>query len=113
MAVTVNASGTQTATVTTEHTLVTISTAVRVLYTVDVSAMAAADVLELRVKKPVLSGGTARTAVYVMYTDASYVDDALKICIPIVIDSVAGNASFTLKQTVGTGRAFPWSVVEF
>lgn len=112
MAVTVNASGTQTATVTTEHTLATVSTAGVFVFNVDTANMTATDVLELRVKKPTLASGTTRTYLYAMYTGAQPTDDVLKTSVPVVIDATAGSATFTLKQTIGTGRSFPWSILQ-
>ena len=66
MAVTSAASGTQTATVTTEHTLAALETAGVYVFEVDTVNMVAGDVLELRIKKMTLTGGTVR--VFAMQT---------------------------------------------
>src|SRR4030066_540849 len=105
---TVEASGTQTATISTEHTLATVSTAKTLVLLVDVNAMVNADELELRVKTKMLSGGTTRVAYKASYKHAQPADDLIKISIPIPRDQ---EAVFTLKQVAGTGRAFPWKVM--
>jgi hypothetical protein len=112
MAVTVESSGTQTATVTTEHTLDTLTDAGTYVVNVDTANMAAGDVLELRVKKPVLSGGTARVVLYAMFAGVQPTEDVLKTSVPIVVDATAAACDITLKQTLGTGRAYPWSVLK-
>ena len=111
MAVTVEGSGTQTATVTTEHTLDTITTAGVYVFNVDTAAMATGDVLELRIKKPVLSAGTTRVEFFVVFYGAQPADDVLKTSVPFVVDATAGSCTVTLKQTFGTGRNYPWSVL--
>ena len=105
---TVEASGTQTATIGTEHTLATIVTAKTLVLLVDVVNMVNADELELRVKTKILSGGVTRTAYKASYKHAQSADDLIKISIPIPSDQ---EAVFTLKQAAGTGRAFPWKVM--
>ena len=54
------ASGNQTAVVTTEHTLATIATDGTFVLSVDTSEMVLGDELELRAKVKVTSGGTTR-----------------------------------------------------
>ena len=111
MAVTVNASGTQTATVTTEHTLATVSVAGVFVLNVDMANMVAGDIVELRVKKPTLAAGTTRVEYFAAFYGAQDTDDVLKTSVPIVVDATAGSCVFTLKQTFGTSRNFPWSVL--
>lgn len=112
MAVTVEASGSQTATVTTEHTLATVAGPGVYVVNVDTANLAAGDVVELRVKKPVLSGGTARVVFYAMFAGAQPTEDVLKTSVPIVIDATAAACDVTLKQTLGTGRSFAWSILK-
>jgi hypothetical protein len=112
MAISVEASGTQTAVIGTEHTLATIAGPGVYVANVDLSAMAAGDVVELRIKKPVLSAGTARAQFYAMYTDAQPADDILKTSVPFLVDAIAGGCVVTLKQTTGTGRSFPYSILK-
>ena len=112
MSVTTYASGTQTASISTEHTLADISTAGTFIFEVDTNAMASGDTLELRVYKKVLSGGTLRVAYMTSYTGAQLTDDIYKISVPFSNDLVeAASARCTLKQTAGTGRAYPWKVI--
>src|SRR6266498_1628662 len=101
MAVTVEASGTQAATVTTEHTLATVAGPGVYVLNVDTANMVANDVLELRVKKPVLAAGTVRLEFFQAYYGAQPTDDVMKTSVPVIVDSTAGGALFTLKQTFG------------
>ena len=113
MAVSVQASGTQSATVTTEHTLETVeATGVFTLH-VDTVNMVAGDVLELRVKQIILTGGTVRTLFFGHFFGAQLTDDLIKVSVPVANDlSDAGSLTFTLKQTFGTSRDFPWKVLK-
>ena len=108
------ASGSQVATVTTEHTLNSPSAAGTYILSVDTSVMASGDVLELRVYQVTLTGGTQRVAYLMIYYGAQPTDDVEKISIPIGNDLVEANAlKFTLKQTFGTGRTYPWKVLQY
>jgi hypothetical protein len=114
MAVTAQGSGTQTATIGTEHTLLDVATAGTYTFHVDTVNMAAVDTLELRVYQMVLTGGTRRVAYLARYTDAPSTDDLIKISVPISNELTdAGALRFTLKQTSGTGRSFPWKVLKY
>jgi hypothetical protein len=101
----VEASGTQSATVTTEHTLATITTSDVLILVVDCSNMVNADSVELRVKRKVLSGGAQALAYFARYKHVQ--GDPVKVSIPIPSPH---EAVFTLKQTEGTSRNFPWSI---
>lgn len=114
MAVTAQGSGSQAATLTTEHTLLDIATAGTFTLHVDANAMASGDVLELRVYQIVLAAGTRRVAYFQSFVGAQSVDDVVKISVPISNELTdAGALRFTLKQTVGTGRTFPWKVLKY
>lgn len=114
MAVTAASSGTQTATVTTEHTLLDVAAAGTYTLHVDAVNMASGDVLELRVYQMVLTAGTRRVAYYQRYDGAQQTDDMIKISVPISNELTdAGALRFTLKQTFGTGRNFPWKVLKY
>lgn len=109
-----DASGTQTAVIGTEHTLDDIAVAGTYVSVVDTNAMAAGDVLELRVYVIVLTGGTRRVAYMQRFIDNQPTDDQIKISVPVGNDLTdAGSVRFTLKQTAGTGRAFPWKVLRY
>lgn len=114
MAVTVASSGTQTATVGTEHTLYDTPAAATWQLFVDTSNLAAGDELELRVYKMAKSGGTRLVTYYAKIDGAQVTDDLGKISVPIscgLTDS--GAIRFTLKQTLGTSRNFDWEVLKF
>src|ERR1044072_4815367 len=110
MAVTAYASGTQSpATVGTEHFLSSPNVAGTFTLHVDTVNMAAGDVLELRVYQMVLTGGTQRVAYYQRYDGVQLADDLIKISVPISNELTDTNAlRFSLKQTFGIGRNFPW-----
>ena len=114
MAVSAAGSGTQTAVISTEHTLQDIAAAGVYTLHVDSVNMASGDVLELRVYQMVLTAGTRRVAYYVQFQDAQATDDLIKISVPIANELTdAGALRFTLKQTAGTGRNFPWKVLSY
>ncbi len=106
MALTVLASGTQTATVGTEHTLATDTTGKTSVLVVDTGNMADGDVLELRLKTKVLSTSTSREAYNAIYAHKQAVPNKYSVPVPANIEVVA-----TLKQTAGTGRAFDWALL--
>lgn len=109
MALTVTASGTQSATVNTEHTLTTLTAGKTYTLHVDCNAMVhgsgTADELELRIKTNVLSGGTERVTYMATFVGAQ--DIPIKISLPVPVPQTA---TVTLKQTAGTGRSYPWAV---
>ena len=114
MAVTAQSTGTQTATIGTEHTLLDVAIAGTFTLHVDANAMAAGDIVELRVYQIVLTGGTRRVAYFQVYSGAQPADDLIKISVPISNELTdAGSIRFTLKQTAGTGRSFPWKVLKY
>lgn len=109
MSLTVTASGTQSATVGTEHTLTTLTGAKTFTLHVDCNAMShgsgTADELELRIKANVLSGGTERIVYMATFVGAQ--DIPIKVSLPVPIPQTA---TVTLKQTAGTGRSYPWAI---
>lgn len=106
MAVTSADTGTQAATISTEHTLSTQTTAGVYVLVVDCNAMVAGDVVEFRFKTKYASGGTSRQAR--IWTLANVQEDANFYSDPIAIDT---EVIATLKQTAGTGRSFPWNLL--
>jgi len=114
MAVTAAGTGTQTATIGAEHTLLDVAAAGTYTFHVDTINLAAGDVLELRIYQILLTGGTRRVAYFQSYVDAQVADDLIKISVPISNELTdAGALRFTLKQTQGTGRAYPWKVLKY
>jgi hypothetical protein len=117
MAVSAQATGTQTTTVTTEHTLTDIAVAGTFTLHVDLVNMAAGDTVELRLYQIVLTGGTRRCVYYQSYTDAQGGDDTyprIAISVPISNELTdSGSLRATLKQTTGTSRNFDWKVLKY
>ncbi len=100
-------SGTQTATVTTEHTLSTISSAGNYYLKVDMKNMDIGDELILRLKDKVLTGSTSALMFKGTYSHVQ--DEIVAASIPFstVFETIA-----TLEQTTGTGRSFEWAIVD-
>lgn len=98
--------GSQTATISTEHTLATITTAGTYVLMVDTNNMALGDKLTLKVKVKVQSTGTTRLAFTANYAHVQ--GEPVKLSIPV---ASTNEIVFTLEQTAGTGRAFPWEIV--
>jgi hypothetical protein len=112
MPVSAHASGTQSATVGTEHTLDDVNVAGSFQLVVDPNAMLAGDVLELRVYQIVLTGGTRRVVYFERFSGAQPVDDMIKNSLPVSNELTdSGSLRFTLKQAAGTSRNFPWKVL--
>jgi hypothetical protein len=110
VAITLEGSGSQVATVGTEHTLDTISATGVFLLEVDCSVLQAQDVVELRIKGPTLSGGTTRVHFFAAYYGVQMADDAMKVSVPFPIATGDDAHVVTLKQTFGTSRTFPWAI---
>ena len=114
MAVTAAGSGTQSATVTTEHTLLDINTAGTYTLHVDKVNMVAGDTLELRIYQMVLTAGTRRVAYMERYAGVQPTDDMIAISVPISNELTdSGSLRFTLTQSTGTSRNFPWKVLKY
>lgn len=115
MAVTAQGSGTQSATVTTEHTLLDVAVAGTFSLHVDKINMVAGDVLELRVYQIILTGGTRRVAYYSgVIEGAQPADDMIVISVPVSNELTdSGSLRFTLLQVAGTSRNFPWKVLKY
>jgi hypothetical protein len=107
MAVTSVGTGTQTATLDTEHTLDTETAAGVYVLVVDMNALAAGDVVILRIKTKYASGGTSRLAYSATYANAQ--SEPNKYSIPVPVDA---EIICTLEQTDGTGRDFPWNLLK-
>ena len=111
------ASGTQTAVVGTEHTLDAETTAGVYVITVNLLNMVGADVLQLRVYQKTLTGDSQS---YLLYESeyANTQGDAAAVgskangevlaASPAIV--AAFGCTFTLLQTAGSGRNFPWRV---
>ena len=125
MTVTAYASGTLTAVVGTETTFgysgspyltgtSDVASAGTFTLHVDLINMAAGDVVELRISQMVLTAGTRRVAYTATFSGAQPADDMIRISVPISNELTdAGALRFTLKQTRGTARTFPWKVLSY
>jgi hypothetical protein len=114
MAVTVDSSGTQAATVNTEHTLDDVAGPGTYQLGVDMTNMASGDVVELRIYKMFKTGGTRRVTYFASYQGVQPTDDMGKVSVPISTGlNDSGSIRFTLKQVAGTGRNFDWEVLKF
>lgn len=114
MAVTAQATGTQTAVISTEHTLLDVAIAGTFTLHVDMINMAAGDLVELRAYQIILTGGTRRVAYKTSRVDAQSADDMIAIFVPLSNELTdSGSLRFTLKQTLGTGRNFDWKVLKY
>ncbi len=106
-------SGTQTATIGTEHTLKDETANEGAVYdaSIDLGNMVSGDTVEIRVYAKLLTGGTLRRVYYEKYVGAQ--DDEPNRKSPIVYVlamTVMKEWKLTLKQTAGTGRAFDWTI---
>ena len=100
-----DSTGSQTATISTEHTIATPTTAATYVYEVDTVNMALGDLLELRVYDKV--DATNYRQVWKACYQHPQINNS-KVSPPLAL--AGAGAKFTLKQVAGTGRAFPWSV---
>lgn len=107
MAVSSVGHGTQTATIDTEHTLDTETTAGVYVLVVNTYNLAAGDVVILRIKTKAVHDGTSRLAYTATYANAQ--SEYIKYSIPVPIDT---EFVCTLEQTDGTGRDFEWNLLK-
>lgn len=105
---TLEASATQTATLDTEHTLNGSAFTANKTYVlvVDLAALANAETLELRAYMTCLSAGTERLLWFATWIHAQ--TEAIVMSAPVPSDI---SCKFTLKQSGGTGRSYPWKVL--
>jgi hypothetical protein len=114
VAVTLHASGTHTAGVAAEATLATAAVVGTFTYHVDLTALAAGDVVILRVYQKVLTGGTQRVLYVQRYSGVQPTDDAVKVSLPASNDLVESNAlTFTIHRTHGAAASLPWKVLKY
>ena len=105
MAVSVKTSGSQTATLTSEHTLVTVTDAGIYMLAVDTANLVADEIVTLRIYGKARTGDTER--LQFVGTVSAHSSEKLLYGPPIVSPHYA---KFTLEQNNGTGRVFPWAV---
>ena len=105
---TLESSATQSATLDTEHTLATITTNKFFELYVDVSNMALGDKLLIRAKYICLTAGAEQ--LFSMIPVDHVPTEKFVRSGPIASDI---SVKFTLEQTDGTGRNFPWKVLSW
>lgn len=102
------ASGTATiTTVGTEQTIATITTAKPFQAFVDITALAAGEYVQIKIKRKVLAGGVVGTLFDAIY---SWLD---ALMMPVVMTPALLSTQeydLTLNQLAGTARSFPWAV---
>ena len=109
MAITSNSSGSQTCTISTEHTLATITSSGVYVLKLDLNALvdgSTPDELEVRTYSKARSADTERLEKIDTYRGSQGLP--IVQTIPCVTDC---DCKFTIKQTQGTGRAVPWNVL--
>lgn len=98
-------SGTQVATISTKHQLYTTETSGVYMVLVDTTAMANGDKLELFIDAKYKSGGSSIQTHYATFAHVQ--SDPGKVSVPVIAPY---GATFSLKQTAGTGRSFDWCI---
>jgi hypothetical protein len=82
-------------------------------FEVDTAALAAGDLVELRVYKMILTAGTSRVLYAASFSGAQPTDDAVKVSLPVANELTdATSLRFSLLQRYGVARAFPWKVLK-
>ena len=106
MGVAVESTGTQSATLDTEHSLATPATAKTRVMLVDLTNLVAGDVVILRIKTKVLTGGSA-----ILAYQATFAGPVSTPACPSVPVACPFGGTFTLEQTDGTGRSYDWAIL--
>lgn len=108
MALSEHASGTQTCSVGTEHTVTGAETEDGVFqFFADLADMAAGDTVEFRIKEKVVSGGTQRTVFTASVAHVQAADDAVWVSPSVIL---IHDWDFSIKQTAGVSCDIPWSI---
>ena len=90
----------------TEQTLATDTANLVYVFVIDTGAMVNGDVIEIRAKTKVLSGGTSRLAYIAVYANVQAQPQKYSVPIPANIELVV-----TLKRTAGTDRSYHWALL--
>lgn len=100
-------SGSQTAVLTTQHTLATITDAGVYVLNVDTSLLQNGEDLELIISTKTRSGDASTEAYSALYKHVQGQPQKFSIPVPVIEEAI-----FTLEQNGGTGRAFPWNILQ-
>ena len=108
----VNSSGTASGnSIGSAYTLATITAVATYVLVVDVAAMQAGDTTVVSAATKVLSGGAADSVVYQTFTGAPTGNgDQVWYSAPFFSDQ---QIVFSLNQTVGSARSYPWKVIQY
>jgi hypothetical protein len=106
MAISVIASGTQAATVSTEHSLSTSTTGKTYVFVVNTANMVNGDELELRIYTKVLTGSTKQLAYLAAYAHVQTAPNKYSVPVP-----ANWSCEVSLKQSAGTSRNFEWALL--
>lgn len=101
------ASGSQNATLTTVHTLATLTTPGTYICDVDTAAMTWGEVLTLVAKVKARAGDASTVFASAIYKHVQAVPHKLSLPVPVAAEVV-----FTLRQDGGTGRAYPFNILD-
>ena len=78
---------------------------------IDIAAMQGGDAFAINITTKILSGGSADSVIYQTYSGAPTGNgDQVVASAPIFSDQ---SIAFVVNQTAGTGRSFPWKIVQF
>lgn len=106
MAIVAAASGSQAATIGTEHSLSQQTGVGIYVLLVDTSAMQAGDALTLKLKTKRSAGDSSVVAYSYSYNDAQTEPNKYSVPVPVDTEIIC-----TLTQTAGTGRTYPWKLL--
>jgi hypothetical protein len=105
----IQGTGTQLAIVGTEIVLVDLTLAAAFVALMDMTAMEAGDSVELRSYAAAISGGPPLCAYYQIFSGPQP-NNGGQLSVSLPVPSLF-EYKFSLKQILGTGRSFPWTVL--
>lgn len=100
------ASGSQAATINTEHSLAQLTGIGIYVLVVETTAMQSGDTLELYIKTKAKSGQSSQKAYKYLFSDVQTEPNKYSVPVPVDTEIIC-----TLKQTAGTGRAYVWNLL--
>ena len=81
---------------------------------IDTASLVANDSVTLRVYQMILTGCTPKVAYIDTFQGLQSTDDQIKISVPVGNDlSEASALLFSVTQTLGTARPFPWKILRY
>lgn len=111
--ITVFDSDTQSTTVPSEHSLASVNVQGIFSFEIDLFNLAANDIIELKIYKIILTGGTKRVLAYAQFYGVQPTHDVIKIAGPFYNDLTDSNSlEFAINQTHGSSRNYAWKVLK-